>query len=46
MLNQRSCEDVVDDAIECALRLAQDVVRVRKNQCVKEELAMDICGSS
>ena len=29
MLSQRSCDDVVDDAIEFALRLAQEVVRVR-----------------
>lgn len=40
MLSQRSYEDVVDDVIESAWRLAQDVVRVRMNQCVKEDFAI------
>ncbi len=41
MLSQRSCDDVVDDAIESALRLAQEVVRFRMNGSVKEDLAME-----
>lgn len=41
MLSQRSCDDVVDDAIEFALKLAEDVVRIRINRSVKEDLAME-----
>ena len=40
MLSQRSCDDVVDDAIESALKLAEDVVRVRMNRSVRENLGM------
>ena len=40
VLCQRGCDDVSDDAIESALRLAQEVVRVRMNLCVREDLSM------
>ena len=40
MFNQISCDEVVDDAIESALELAEDVVRVRMNRSVKEDLAV------
>lgn len=40
VLSQRSCDDVVDDAIEICLTLAQEVIRVRMKRCVREDLAM------
>lgn len=46
VLGQRSNDDVVDDVIESALRLAQEDVWKRMNGCVKGDLAINICGSS
>ena len=46
MLGQRSKDDVVDDVIESALRLAQEDVWEKMNGCVEGDFAIHIWGSS